>query len=401
GAGYTQKADLWSAGVIAFILLSGTFPFLKDEADLNDQEQVERLRQARFVFNDPAWKAVSAGAKGFVRGLLKKPPGFRWTAREALDHCADTWGPTFSRASFADLSSEAELAAAENAANGIGNTSPKLRSISAPPLSPTASPRGGGRGGGAAEAPLSPESPTHASRGRLRAVNGSIAKSMHRFADYGELKKAALMVTAFQLDREEIKQLKDAFLEVDTEGNGAISLEELRIVLREHGVDGAEVDRVFGAVDMDSSGHLHYMEFLAATIEARGYIEEESLKDAFERLDVDSTGFISRDNLKEVLGKTYDNGLIDKMLEEGDSSMSGSIEWEDFLIMMKPVVEQEYRRDAEAILKDTPVACREAAEVGRRAVDQTPSYAQTKASGEITAAATTPQEQASSGTTDR
>lgn len=57
-------------------------------------------------------------------------------------------------------------------------------------------------------APLSPESPTHASRGRLRAVNGSIAKSMRRFADYGELKKAALMVTAFQLDRTEIKQLK-------------------------------------------------------------------------------------------------------------------------------------------------------------------------------------------------
>lgn len=57
-------------------------------------------------------------------------------------------------------------------------------------------------------APLSPESPLHASRGRLRAVNGSIAKSLRRFADYGELKKAALMVTAFQLDRTEIKQLK-------------------------------------------------------------------------------------------------------------------------------------------------------------------------------------------------
>lgn len=44
-------------------------------------------------------------------------------------------------------------------------------------------------------------------------------------------------------------------------------------VLREHGVDQAEVDRVFGAVDMDSSGRLHYMEFLAATVEARGYIQ--------------------------------------------------------------------------------------------------------------------------------
>lgn len=44
-------------------------------------------------------------------------------------------------------------------------------------------------------------------------------------------------------------------------------------LLRAHGVDGAEVSRVFGAVDMDNTGRLHYMEFLAATIEARGYIE--------------------------------------------------------------------------------------------------------------------------------
>lgn len=59
------------------------------------QEKVERLAQARFVFSDPSWKTVSAAGKEFVRGLLKKQPGFRWTAREALDHCADVWGPTF------------------------------------------------------------------------------------------------------------------------------------------------------------------------------------------------------------------------------------------------------------------------------------------------------------------
>lgn len=57
----------------------------------NWQDKVEQLAQARFLFNDPAWKTVSSAGKGFVRGLLKKQPGFRWTAREAMDHCTDLW----------------------------------------------------------------------------------------------------------------------------------------------------------------------------------------------------------------------------------------------------------------------------------------------------------------------
>lgn len=51
--------------------------------------------------------------------------------------------------------------------------------------------------------------------------------------------------------------------------------------------------------------------------------QEDILKEAFERLDVDSTGFISRDNLRAVLGKTYDNALIDKMLEVNDACCGG------------------------------------------------------------------------------
>ncbi|CAM9788263.1 unnamed protein product, partial [Ascophyllum nodosum] len=358
GAGYTQKADLWSAGVIAFVLLCGSLPFLKDEADLNDEARIAaHLAHARFVFSAPAWKTISSGGKEFVRNLLKKQPGFRWTARQALDHCADKWGPSLSGSKNGDVSSQGELTSQTNSPRHEWVTfwellgEQRFAGVSPGRMSETPSPS------------MSSESPTHSSRKRMRVVPGAIATSLRRFADYGELKKAALMVTAFQLDKEEIKQLKDAFLEVDTKGNGAISLEELRTVLLEHGVGGEEVDRVFGAVDMDNSGLLHYMEFLAATVEARGYIEEENLKEAFERLDVDSTGFISRDNLRAVLGKTYDNALIDKMLEEGDASASGSIDWNDFLAMMRPVVAQEYRMEAEAMLADTSPALKEATEV--------------------------------------
>jgi serine/threonine protein kinase len=37
GGGYTQKADLWSVGVIAFMLLCGEVPFLRSDADFEDQ----------------------------------------------------------------------------------------------------------------------------------------------------------------------------------------------------------------------------------------------------------------------------------------------------------------------------------------------------------------------------
>ncbi|CAM9314966.1 unnamed protein product, partial [Hapterophycus canaliculatus] len=60
GAGYTQKADLWSAGVIAFVLLSGSFPFLKDEADLNDKVKGNGYLAKRAVpFAPSTWKGWS------------------------------------------------------------------------------------------------------------------------------------------------------------------------------------------------------------------------------------------------------------------------------------------------------------------------------------------------------
>lgn len=56
-------------------------------------------------------------------------------------------------------------------------------------------------------------------------------------------------------------------------------------------------------------------EFALCQIPPGMLIQEERLKEAFERLDVDSSGFISRENLKAVLGTTYDNVLIDQMLK--------------------------------------------------------------------------------------
>ena len=45
--GYTEKTDIWSVGVIAFILLSNEYPFLKDMEELEDEVKREKLENAQ------------------------------------------------------------------------------------------------------------------------------------------------------------------------------------------------------------------------------------------------------------------------------------------------------------------------------------------------------------------
>lgn len=61
---------------------------------------------------------------------------------------------------------------------------------------------------------------------------------------------------------------------------------------------------LFDEVDDDHDGYLHYTEFLAATLETDGKeVTDDRLAEAFDQLDMDDSGFISRENLVEFLGK--------------------------------------------------------------------------------------------------
>ena len=79
---YDQKCDIWSCGVICYILLCGYPPF----NDRNDHVIIEKIKKGDFEFPPEEWANISGEAKDFVRKLLTIEPENRVSAIEALKH---------------------------------------------------------------------------------------------------------------------------------------------------------------------------------------------------------------------------------------------------------------------------------------------------------------------------
>ncbi|XP_005380280.1 PREDICTED: serine/threonine-protein kinase 33 isoform X2 [Chinchilla lanigera] len=79
---YSQQCDIWSIGVIMYILLCGEPPFLAN----SEEKLFELIRKGELHFEDPIWDSISDGAKSVLKQLLKVDPAHRITAKELLDN---------------------------------------------------------------------------------------------------------------------------------------------------------------------------------------------------------------------------------------------------------------------------------------------------------------------------
>ncbi|CDJ44450.1 CAM kinase, CDPK family, putative, partial [Eimeria tenella] len=79
---YNHLCDVWSIGVIVYMLLSGTPPF----GGKTDLEIIIKIKRCSLTFDGPGWKGVSSLAKSFISALLKRNPRERLTAAQALQH---------------------------------------------------------------------------------------------------------------------------------------------------------------------------------------------------------------------------------------------------------------------------------------------------------------------------
>ena len=288
---YTSQADVWSIGVIAYMLLSSSMPFHGTKR----RHVLERILQCKYSFSYPRWEANSTVSRDFVSALIVKDPKERLNAEQALHHPwldADFWKQHKMTGEFF-----------------------------------------------------------------MHKVN----VSLNRYANYSKLKKLALMVVAHKSTTREIGSLRDAFEKFDVERSGTVTLDGFKEVVGHARHSEDEVQRIFKSIDLDGSGLIHYTEFLAATIEAHGVIVEERLAEAFDRIDVDDSGYICKEDLKEFLqhgflGQDLTDHCVAEIIDECDFSGNGMVTYDEFLSLWDEHEEREIstslRDDSLRILSD-------------------------------------------------
>ena len=148
-----------------------------------------------------------------------------------------------------------------------------------------------------------------------------------------EFRKMVLLTIAHKSSsQQEILKLRQVFHSLDSNHDGTLSLEELQTGLQRAGFgQDVCVDTWFQKANVNPTGEISYTEFIAALLETLGELQQDKVAEAFHSLDLDRCGYITRQNLKDVLGvSNMDSDYLDRLLKEADTDGDGKISFEEF-----------------------------------------------------------------------
>jgi len=156
-----------------------------------------------------------------------------------------------------------------------------------------------------------------------------------------KLQRAAItFLTMHLITNEERVHLQNTFAALDKNSDGKLSKDELmegfRQTLSQHDAE-EEVKRIMENADTDNNGYIDYSEFITATVNKRNLLSKEKLKQAFSIFDRDQNGFISAEEIRQVLDHkgTMNEKVWEDIIKEVDINGDGEISYPEFEKMME------------------------------------------------------------------
>jgi Ca2+-binding EF-hand superfamily protein len=178
-------------------------------------------------------------------------------------------------------------------------------------------------------------------------LNPNVVKALVNFKEFSDMRKLLSEVLSFTLLPDQIKDLRKEFEIMDTDGSGEISLAALKQVLVTNAGAGSlgalseeEVEDIFNAMRVNKAEtRIHWHEFIAAGL-SQCQVDDRNLRLAFDRLDGDHKGYITLDDIINLVGNDDLHNEEEMRCMWGESmsnlnSTQAHITYNDFLLLMK------------------------------------------------------------------
>jgi len=279
GRKYTAACDLWSLGVVTYVMLCGKPPFWGSL-----RQQLARSASERFPMSRPPWDSISNEAKDFVKCLLRADPEKRMQIEACSSH---PWLLTH--------------------ADGKQNASDNM---------------------------------------------AGVLTNLHHFRNRSVFHAMCVTSVAKQLDHKHLRGIHEIFREIDANGDGVLSFDEVsegfRKIFGEDSKEYQEVGETFAQLDIDGSGTIDYTEFCAAGLGKHAADQEEAIWAAFKSFDIQDTGSITKSDLEKVLAlasvrnkwsEEVCTEVVEGVMERFDCDGNGTIEYEEWMQFMRAVWE--------------------------------------------------------------
>ena len=276
---YIEKSNLWSCGVIMYLLLSGKFPFIGD----NNQEIIESIKEGEYDLESSPFNELSKSGLDLIKKLLKKKPKERISVKEALNH---QW--------FKENKSQ-ELY------NKINDNSVLNKMINNLKI--------------------------YKRNSIIQEI--ALVYLVHNFPQMKDVVNACKFFNQIDLNCNG-KITKDELFKFL---KSKISSNNLK----------KDVDEIFQNIDMDNNGFIEYEEFVRAAVSKEQFMDTRIIQFAFRYFDKDGTGQITYKMIEEVFKESVSDKnkvheALKQIIGEVDTNGDGIISFDEFSNIMKKML---------------------------------------------------------------